>query len=57
MYHSTSHSLVPLETQYEIQETEQPDQENEKEPAKQERIRRAAALNADILRKICRESK
>ena len=50
MYDSTSYSLVPLEIQNEIQETEQPDQENEKESAKQERIRRAAALNADILR-------
>ena len=48
--------LVPLEIQNEIQETEQPDKENEKEPAKQDRLRRAAALNADILRKICHES-
>ena len=48
--------LVPLEIQNEIQEIEQPDKENEKEPAEQERLRRAAALNADILRKICHES-
>ena len=47
------HHLVPLETQNEIQEIEQPDKENEKETAKQERLRRAAALNADIPRKIC----
>ena len=48
--------LVLLEIQNEIQEIEQPDKENEKEPAKQERLRRAAALNPDILQKICHES-
>ena len=48
--------LVPLEIQNKIQEIEQPNKENEKEPAKQERLRRVAGLNADILRKICHES-
>ena len=48
--------LVPLEIQNEIQEIEQLDKENEKELAKQERLRRVAPLNADILRKICHES-
>ena len=45
--------LFPLEKQNEIQEIEQSDKENENEPAKKERLRRAAALNADIPRKIC----
>ena len=57
MCNSTPHQhLVPLEMQNEIQEIEQPDKENENEPAKQERPRRIAASNAEILRKIRRES-
>ena len=48
--------LVPLEIQNEIQEIQQPDKENENESKKQERLRRAAALNPDILRRICHES-
>ena len=41
--------LIPLEIQNKFQEIEQPDKEKN-EPAKQERLRRAAALNTDILR-------
>ena len=50
--------LVPLEKYNEIQEIEQQDKKNKrKRTYEQERLRRAAALNADILRKICHESK
>ena len=41
--------LVPSEILDEIQEIEQRDKESENEPAKQERLQRAAALNANIL--------
>ena len=57
MYNSTPiQHLVPLEIHKEFQEIKQPDKGNENEPAKQERVRRAAALNADMLRKIRLES-
>ena len=41
--------MVPSEILDEIQEIEQRDKESENEPAKQERLQRAAALNANIL--------